>query len=241
MVAGVLAASFGAPVIMELRAQVPVTYATPDGGVVSADLYGSGVNGVVLAPGGRFDKSSWEPEARVLADAGFLVLAIDFRGRGASGAGTAGADSLHLDVLGAVQYLRRLGATSIAAVGASLGGWAVGEAMSAEPGKIDRAVFLAHSSVENPERLVGRKFFVVTRHDMRGGGVRRLDEIRDQYERAPEPKELLVLEGAAHAQALFQTDQRQRLLREIIRFLEAPCDRPAHSPVPRCCESTRGR
>lgn len=222
MIVGVLCAGLGAPVIMQLHAQEPVTYATPDEGVVSADLYGSGVDGVVLAPGGRFDKSSWESEARLLADAGFLVLAISFRGRGASRAGTAGADSLHLDVLGAVQYLRRMGAKSIAAVGASLGGWALGEAITAEPGQIDRAVFLAHSSIEKPERLGGRKLFVVSRDDTRGGGVRRVDEISAQYERAPGPKELLVLEGGAHAQALFQTDQRQRLLREILRFLEAP-------------------
>lgn len=224
MVAGVLLAGAGAIAGGgRLHAQEAVTIPTADGGVVSADLYGSGSRGIVLAPGGRFDKSSWESEAHVLADAGYRVLAISLRGRGWSQAGTAGADSLHLDVLGAVRYLRALGAESIAAVGASLGGWAVAEAVvEAEPGEIDRVVLLTHSPIEGPERLRGRKLFVVSREDTRGGGVRRLAEITDQYERAPEPKQLLVLEGGAHAQLLFQTDERERLLREILQFLAAP-------------------
>ena len=53
-------------------------------------------------------------------------------------------------------------------------------------------------------------------------GVPRLIAIREQFERAPEPKELVVLEGSAHAQFLFQTDQADRLMREILRFLSAP-------------------
>lgn len=222
-IAGALLAGGMLAPTMPLHAQEPVTFPTADEGVVSADLYGSGVRGVVLAPGGRFDKSSWESEARKLADAGFLVLAISFRGRGESAVGTAGADALHLDVLGAVRYLRTHGAETIAAVGASLGGWAVAQAVvEADAAEIDRVVLLAHSSIERPEQLHGRKLFIVSRNDTRGGGIRRLAEIRDQYERAPEPKELFVLEGSAHAQFLFQTDQGEQLLREILRFLSRP-------------------
>ena len=203
-----------------VNAQGAVTFSTADEGLISADLYGSGACGVVLVPGGRFDNSSWEPEARVLADAGFLVLAISLRGRGESRAGTAGEDALYLDVLGAVRYLRTLGVSSISAVGASLGGWALAEAViRTKPGEIDRAVFLAHSVIEDPEKLHGRKLFIVSREDIRGGGVRRLAEIRDQYERAPEPKELLILEGGAHAQALFQTGQGEQLMNHIVCFL----------------------
>lgn len=47
----------------------------------------------------------------------------------------------------------------------------------------------------------------------------RLVRIRAQYEKAPEPKELVVLEGSAHAQYIFATDQGERLMREILRFL----------------------
>lgn len=57
-------------------AQEQVSFPTQDGGLVYADLYGRGDLGVVLAHGGRFNKASWEKQARQLADAGFRVLAI---------------------------------------------------------------------------------------------------------------------------------------------------------------------
>jgi pimeloyl-ACP methyl ester carboxylesterase len=64
--------------------QKAVSFPTADGGVVSADSYGAGEHGVVLAHGGRFNKGSWEKQAQALAAAGFRVLAIDFRGYGQS-------------------------------------------------------------------------------------------------------------------------------------------------------------
>jgi hypothetical protein len=50
----------------------------------------------------------------------------------------------------------------------------------------------------------------------------RLPKIRAQYEKAPKPKELIILEGSAHAQFLFQTSQGERVMREMLRFLSAP-------------------
>lgn len=68
----------------------------------------------------------------------------------------------------------------------------------------------------------GRKLFLLAEGDARGEGIPRLPEIREQYERAPGPKELVLLEGSAHAQHLFATDQGERLMEEILRFLSAP-------------------
>ena len=70
--------------------------------------------------------------------------------------------------------------------------------------------------------MQGRKLFVVARGDLTGSGRPRLDSIREQYERAPEPKELIVLEGDAHAQFLFDSPQGDRLRTELLRFLSAP-------------------
>lgn len=134
-----------------------VSFASPDGGVVYADRYGEGGHWVVLVHGARFDKGSWEEEARRLAEEGFTALAMDLRGYGRSRAGSASE------------------APSLLAEG-----------------------------------------------DVRGEGVPRLPDIRDQYERAPGPKELVLLEGSAHAQHLFATDQGERLMAEILRFLSAP-------------------
>ncbi|MGD8331694.1 MAG: alpha/beta fold hydrolase [Acidobacteriota bacterium] len=201
-----------------------VSFPTADGGVVYADVYGSGERGVVLAHGGRFTKESWAEQAPVLAAAGFRVVAIDFRGRGQSHGGPDSDNGdAYYDVLAAVSWLRSQGATSVAVVGASFGGGAAAQAaVEAGPGVIDRLVLLAHSPIDEPEQMPGAKLFIVARDDVYGNGTPRLVDIRDQYERAPGPKELVVLEGSAHAQFLFDTDQAQRLMDEILRFLSPP-------------------
>jgi dienelactone hydrolase len=205
-------------------AQEHVSFATKDGGIVYADLYGKGDRGVVLAHGGRFNKESWAKQARVLEAAGFRVLAIDFRGYGQSRGGTRlkpDDDGTRFDVLAAVRYLRRNGATMVSVVGASFGGGAAAEASAeSKPGEIDRIVLLA-ASASAPEKLKGRKLFMVARDDVSGEGPR-LPGIRASYEKTPQPKELIILDGSAHAQFLFQTDQGERVMREILRFLSAP-------------------
>ena len=62
----------------------------------------------------------------------------------------------------------------------------------------------------------------MARDDTTGNGTRRLVRIQDQFDKAPEPKQLIVLDGAAHAQWLFLTDQGPRLMDELLRFLSAP-------------------
>ncbi len=201
------------------------SFPTQDGGVVHADMYGDGDRGVVLAHGGRFNKETWATQAQTLAKAGFRVLAIDFRGRGQSRGGpqATSRDDVRFDVLAAVRYLHELDVKTVSVVGASFGGWAAAQAaVEAAQGEIDRIVLLAASAIDEPERMQGRKLFITTRDDFSGSGVLRLPEIRDQYERAPDPKQLVILEGSAHAQHIFETDQGERLMREILRFLSDP-------------------
>jgi pimeloyl-ACP methyl ester carboxylesterase len=217
----ILAALFSWQIV---NAQNTVSFPTEDGGVIFADMYGIGERGVVLAHGGRFNKESWAKQARVLADAGFRVLAFDFRGYGKShGPGEADIFSapLHLDVLAAVRYLRSAGAKTVSVVGASLGGGAAGDAsIASEPGEIYRLVFLGSSPNGPSEKLKCPSLFIVARDDASGDGPR-LPGIRAKYEKAPEPKKLILLEGSAHAQFLFDTDQGERVMREILRFLSA--------------------
>lgn len=207
-----------------VSAQKTVSFPTEDGGVVFADLYGTGERGVVLAHGGRFNKESWAKQARVLADAGFRVLAFDFRGYGKShGPGQADIFTapLHLDVLAAVRYLRSAGAKTVSVIGGSLGGGAAGDAsIASEPGEIQRLVFLGSSPNGPAEKLKCPSLFIVARDDASEDGPR-LPGIRAKYEKAPEPKELIILDGSAHAQFLFDTDQGERVMREILRFLSA--------------------
>jgi len=205
-------------------AQQHVSFSTQDGGVVHADVYGSGDRGLVLAHGGRFTKESWTEQMPAFLNAGFRVLAIDFRGRGQSRGpqSKSGEEGAEYDVLAAVRYLRKTGAKTVAIIGASFGGEAAADAsIDAEPGEIDRLVLLAAWTDRPPEKIKGRKLFIVARDDANGDGLR-LPRIRANYEKAAGPKELLILDGSAHAQFLFATDQRGRLLREILRFLSQP-------------------
>ena len=207
-------------------AQTPVSFITADGWPIHADLYGTGDRGVVLVHGGRLEKSSWQKQAPVLVNAGFRVLALDLRGFGLSREGPLSVRSDYgspLGVLAAVRYLRENGAKTVSVVGASMGGDAAeGALAAAKPGEIDRVVLLAHGAYGPPEKLEGRKLFIVSRDDLGPGDKPRLPRIRAQYEKAPDPKELVILEGSAHAQFIFQTDQGERLMHEILRFLSEP-------------------
>ncbi len=205
-------------------AQEHISFPTQDGGIIHADLYGNGDRGVVLAHGGRFKKESWKKQAEALEKAGFRVLALNFRGYGNSrGPGQSDPLSapLHLDVLGAVRELRKRGAKTVSIVGGSMGGAAAGAAsVESEPGEIDRLVFLgSEGSDSHPEKMKGRKLFIVARDDLGPSDIPRLPRIREAYEKTPGPKELIILEGSAHAQFLFSSDQGERTMREILRFL----------------------
>ena len=204
----------------------PITIPTPDGPAIAADVYGSGPRAVVLLHGGRFDRRSWQPQAERLVQRGFRVVAIDFR---ASVEGRAGRETscgydaacLAKDVAATIDYLRSTGATWIALVGASLGGGAAAQAaIDAAPGTIDRVVLIAHMTIDHPERLKTPALFIVARDDANAGGPR-LPGIRQQYDQAQGPKELVVLDGSAHAQFLFATPQGGALLAHVERFLQA--------------------
>jgi pimeloyl-ACP methyl ester carboxylesterase len=212
-------------VLTTLAAAQTISFPTEDGGRVCADLYGQGTHGVVLAHGGRFNKESWREQAQILDAKGFRVLAIDFRGFGcSSGPGQANFDSAPFenDVIAAVHYLKAHGTKSVSVVGGSFGGSAAGDAsIKSPPGEIDRIVFLGAAPNLSAEKLKSRSLFIVAREDSSGSGAR-LPGISVQYERAPQPKELIVLDGSAHAQFLFQTDQNTRVMNEIVRFLSMP-------------------
>jgi len=198
-------------------APTEIHFPTQDGGVVHADVYGAGSRGVVLAHGARFDKASWKKEAAELAEAGFRVVAIDFRGYGKSHGGPnakPGMDNMYMDVLAAVRYLRENGAASVAVVGGSMGGGASANAVvHGKAGEIDRLVLLAPAPIQEPERIAGPKLVITSADDPI------TPKVREQYAKAPEPKQLQVLDGSAHAQFIFTTSHREHVMAEIVRFL----------------------
>ena len=221
----VLVAILSAFLLTNLNAaQKLISFPTEDGGLVAANLYGSGERAVLLVHGGRFTKESWAKQAAILIAAGFQVLAIDLRGHGQShGPGEADPSDaqLALDVLAAVRYLHRHGAKTVSIIGGSMGGAAAGDAsITSRPGEIDRIIMLGAAPNLPADKLKSPALFIVARDDTSGDGPR-LPGIRAQYEKAPQPKKLIVLEGSAHAQYLFQTDQSERVMQEILRWLSS--------------------
>jgi pimeloyl-ACP methyl ester carboxylesterase len=203
-------------------AQKTISFVTEDGAVIFADLYGKSDNAVVLAHGGQFNKESWAPQAKQLVAAGYQVLATDFRGDGKSD-GPGDSDPmdapLHLDVLAAVRYLRAHGAKSVSIIGGSMGGSAAGDAcILSKPGEIDRVVILGAAPNLAADKLHCPVLYIVARDDASGDGPR-LPGIRKQYELSPQPKQLIIVDGSAHAQFLFQTNQAHRVMNEILKFL----------------------
>lgn len=209
-----------------MHAQQHVSFATPDGAIIHGDLYGSGARGVVLVGhGGYSRRATWQKQAEALASAGFRVLAFDTRAavelqNGKETACLYDPGCMAVDVLAAVRHLRRAGATTVSVVGGSAGGGAAAQAsIEAAPGEIERIVLLAPMAIERPEKMKGRKLFITARGDLGSGDKSRLPGIRDQYEKAPRPKELVILEGSAHGQRMFEAPEGEKLLREILRFL----------------------
>jgi pimeloyl-ACP methyl ester carboxylesterase len=199
-----------------------VSFTTEDGGVIYADLYGNSDRGVVLAHGGRFTKESWQRQARSLVRAGFRVLAFDFRGFGKShGPGDSDMYTapMQLDVLAAVRYLRRHGAKTVSVIGGSFGGSAAADAsIASKPGEIDKLILLSAEGNGPAEQIKAPLLVIVARDDANDAGLR-LPRIRGWLEKAPQPKQLIVVDGSAHAQFLFQTDQSDRVMKEVLRFL----------------------
>lgn len=135
---------------------------------------------------------------------------------------------LHLDILAAVRYLREHGAKDVSIIGGSMGAGAAGDAsIASKSGEISCVVMLGGAPNGSADKLNSASPYIVARDDSSGDGPR-LPRIREQYEKSPPPKRLVIIDGAAHAQALFETKDSERVLREVTEFLSANCT--ARSP-----------
>ena len=122
-------AACGGPAAPDLSGSRAVTFESRDGVVLEGRLFGDGSTAVVLSHMRPDDQRSWFAFANRLADQGYLVLTYDFRGYCPGGDGGCSQGDLQVsaiwqDVLGAMDFVRSEGATSVALVGASMGGTA---------------------------------------------------------------------------------------------------------------------
>lgn len=197
-----------------VEAQDTVHFATRDGGSVGALYWQGGEDAVVLAHGRVFNKESWNLQSEALLEIGLTVLAIDFRGYGDSRAGTEGAQGLPSDVLAAIDFLEQSGASSISLVGGSVGGYAAGVAATVvAPGRLRRLLLLAPPSIPKSEDMSAERILlVVAEGDPAASGVRQMA--------AQGSRELVILEGADHAQHIFSGSQGAALTQLMLDFLK---------------------
>lgn len=193
-----------------------VIFNTRDGGVIHADYYPTQNHTLILGHGAIFNKESWRDLAQRLVAQNIGVLAIDFRGYGQSKGGNRPMDRVE-DILAAIAYLQQRGVQDISVLGASMGGGIAGAAATqAKSGEISRLILLSPAPISNPEQMQADKILYVASSKETG-----IAAIEEQYERAPEPKQLKLLDGNAHAQHIFKTTQKNALTDIIIQFLLA--------------------
>lgn len=191
-----------------------VSFPTRDNGVIHADFYPAGPKSVVLGHGAIFNKESWQALANQLAAKNISVIAIDFRGYGKSAGGDRPGDRFE-DILAARQFLKQQGYQDISVLGASMGGGIAGQAATRiEEGALSHLILLSPAPIAHPEAMRADKFLYIA--SANEGGIA---SIKAQYQHAPEPKQLILINGNAHAQHIFKTAEKKALTDSIIDFL----------------------
>lgn len=186
-----------------------VQFSTKAGATVQGTLLGDGACGVVFAHGVGFDRKSWLPQARSLAEQGYTCLTID----------------LNLDdrsttpeyVLAAIRYLRqRVGMKNVVLIGASAGANAVVRANAqAKSGTIAGTLALSPGkSADSASGMQGWKLFVVSKGDKQ----RFVGTTKQMHENAPNPKRYEEISGSAHGQHVFEKNEyaMRSLMKELL-------------------------
>lgn len=192
-----------------------ISFTTSDDATIYANYYPSGEHAVILAHGAIFNKESWEKLAQELTANGISVLAIDFRGYGQSTTGKK-SNGKYLDILGAINFLQKQSKIKeISIIGASMGGGAAAKASThSKTGDIKKLILLSPMPISKPEQLKGDILYIVSKKEAIA------QTIKAQFDKTPKPKRLVEIEGSAHAQHIFKTNQAKSLTAIIIDFLK---------------------
>jgi pimeloyl-ACP methyl ester carboxylesterase len=174
---------------------------TVEVGGTEAIVWGEGDRGMVLVHGAAYDAASWQDQARQLADNDVVALAVE--------------DTSTQSVVAAANYLKEeRGVRDVTLMGASAGTSGTLGAAEQDPGLADQVILISGTGDVSG---LGEfpKLFVASE----GEGL--AETVRSMADRAPgDRNEVLILPGDAHAQAIFETNQRERLMRAILDQLE---------------------
>lgn len=198
-----------------------VTFITKDGVKLSGTLYGSGSIALILSNQTDTMQRDWAPFARLAASKGYLTLAYDYRGKGAS-KGTFETDKLATDVRAAMAFVRQQGARHIALIGASIGGAATARAAAAE--HADAVVILSapdawpglEADDQVIEHLGAPAFFLNSMNDYYTAAVQHM------YDVAAQPKQIKLYPGFDHGiELLYDPTIGTKVCQLIFAFLAA--------------------
>lgn len=166
-----------------------------------AIVWGEGDRGVVLSHGAAYDAASWESQGQALAENDLVALAVEDVSPG----------SLRL----AVRYLKEeYDVESVALIGASVGAGPVLQVAEEDPEEVGQIIVL--SGIGDVSGLGEYpKLFVASEGEEISERVRRMAE-----EAPGDRNEALILSGSAHAQAIFRTEEGDRLVQAILERLE---------------------
>ena len=204
-----------------------VTFASRDGVTLQGRLFGAGTTAVVLSHMLPADQLSWFEFAERLADQGYLVLTYDFRGYcpggvGGCSEGERDISAIWQDVLGASDLVRSRGATSVALVGASMGGTASLVAGAQEGAGVDVIVTLSapiaiEGLVADPpvlQRVSANKLFIAGVGDASAAA-----SAEELYATAPPPKRVEIVPADDHGTDLLTGAQGEVVRRLIETYL----------------------
>lgn len=171
----------------------------PGGG--AAIVWGDGSYGVVLAHGAAYDAASWEEQAQEIAEAGNVVVAPE--------------DTSPESIATAAAYLEdERGAEAVALIGGSAGADSILAGQADDPEFADQIITLsANSEVDGLGSQP--KLFIASEDESVA------DVSTGLAESAPgADNESLILDGPAHAQAIFDGDGAEQAMDAILGRLE---------------------
>ncbi len=165
------------------------------------------------------DQSSWYEFARVLAGEGYRVLTFDFRGYGTS-TGSRRIDLIDRDIQGAVAALIARGSEYVFVVGASMGGTAALIAAVDEPlaGIVAVSAPVEFKGLDAARAVSASrcaKLFLAAEGDTAAQTTQTL------FQLANDPKQIVMLPGAAHGSDLFKGKEGARAQDLVLDFLAA--------------------
>lgn len=220
-------AACGGPGAPDLEGSRAVTFESRDGVALEGRLFGEGSTAVVLSHMRPADQRSWFAFANRLADQGYLVLTYDFRGYCPGGEGGCSQGDLQIseiwqDVLGAIEFVRSQGATTVALVGASMGGTASLVAAGQQGSDVEVVVTLsAPTSIEGLDadaallqRVDANKLFIAGVGDAAAAA-----SAEQLYEIAPPPKRPEIVPADDHGTDLLTGSRGEAVQRIIETYL----------------------